>query len=141
MVNSGNMMTSTACVTLRKGEKKFQEVACGTGPVYASLRAVEKIIRHPFSLEDYSLQAVTEHRDALGEVFVKISDGHGIYRGRGVSTDVIEASILSCLAAVNRMLDETVAGQTGSLKPTTPPNFDNDMLSTHSDKKKERGDA
>lgn len=141
VVNSGNMMTSTACVTLRKGDKKYQEVACGTGPVYASLRAVEKIIRHPFSLEDYSLQAVTEHRDALGEVFVKISDGHGIYRGRGVSTDVIEASILSCLAAVNRMLDETVKPSTGNLKPTTPPNFDNDMLSSHSDKRKERGDA
>jgi 2-isopropylmalate synthase len=102
---------------------------------------VEKIIRHPFSLEDYSLQAVTEHRDALGEVFVKISDGHGIYRGRGVSTDVIEASILSCLAAVNRMLDKTAKPSTGNLKPTTPPNFDNDMLSSHSDKRKERGDA
>ncbi|NBK22242.1 MAG: 2-isopropylmalate synthase, partial [Spirochaetia bacterium] len=73
VVNSGNMMTSTACVTLKKGDKKYQEVACGTGPVYASLRAVEKIIRHPFGLEDYNLQAVTEHRDALGEVVVKIS--------------------------------------------------------------------
>ena len=37
VVNSGNMMTSTACVTLLKGEKKYQEVARGTGPVYASL--------------------------------------------------------------------------------------------------------
>ncbi|MPM74358.1 2-isopropylmalate synthase [bioreactor metagenome] len=141
VVNSGNLMTSTACVTLKKGEKKYQEVACGTGPVYASLRAVEKIIRHPFSLEEYNLQAVTEHRDALGEVFVKISDGHGIYRGRGVSTDVIEASILSCLAAVNRMLDETAVHATGNLKPTTPPNFANDMLSSHSDKQKEGSDA
>jgi 2-isopropylmalate synthase len=135
VVNSGNMMTSTACVTLRKGEKTYQEVALGTGPVYAALRAVEKIIRHPFSLEDYSLQAVTEHRDALGEVHVKISDGHGMYRGRGVSTDVIEASILSCLAAVNRMLDEasSISGG-GSLKPTTSPSFENDMLRSHSDK-------
>jgi len=141
VVNSGNLMTSTACVTLLKGDKKYQEVARGTGPVYASLRAVEKIIRHPFSLEDYTLQAVTEHRDALGEVFVKISDGHGIYRGRGVSTDVIEASILSCLAAVNRMLDDASLSRHGSLKVTSVPNFANDMLSSHSDKKKEGGDA
>lgn len=142
VVNSGNLMTSTACVTLRKGEKTYQEVALGTGPVYAALRAVEKIIRHPFSLEDYSLQAVTEHRDALGEVHVKITDGHGMYRGRGVSTDVIEASILSCLAAVNRMLDEasSISGG-GSLKPTTSPSFENDMLRSHSDKEKDRGDA
>jgi len=141
VVNSGNLMTSTACVTLKKDGKKYQEVARGTGPVYASLRAVEKIIRHPFSLEDYNLQAVTEHRDALGEVFVKISDGHGIYRGRGVSTDVIEASILSCLAAVNRMLDEASLSRSDALKPTSVPNFANDMLSSHSDKRKEGGDA
>ncbi len=142
VVNSGNLMTSTACVTLRKDGKTYQEVALGTGPVYAALRAVEKIIRHPFSLEDYSLQAVTEHRDALGEVHVKITDGHGMYRGRGVSTDVIEASILSCLAAVNRMLDEasSISGG-GSLKPTTSPSFENDMLRSHSDKEKEQGDA
>lgn len=136
VVNSGNLMTSTACVTLIKDGKKYQEVARGTGPVYASLRAVEKIIRHPFSLEDYNLQAVTEHRDALGEVFVKLNDGNGVYRGRGVSTDVIEASILSCLAAVNRMLDEASLSRTDGLKPTTAPNWENDMLSSHSDKKK-----
>lgn len=137
VVNSGNMMTSTAVVTLSKDGKKYQEVASGTGPVYASLRAVEKIIRHPFSLEDYKLQAVTEHRDALGEVLVKISDGEGFYRGRGVSTDVIEASILSCLAAVNRMLDNSshAAGQGLSARAMS---FENDMLSSHSDKAKER---
>jgi 2-isopropylmalate synthase len=137
VVNSGNMMTSTACVTLKKGDKKYQEVACGTGPVYASLRAVEKIIRHPFGLEDYSLQAVTEHRDALGEVLVKISDEKGCYRGRGVSTDVIEASILSCLAAVNRMLDDTLPPAGIGVKAASALNvFENDMLSEHSDKNK-----
>lgn len=138
VVNSGNMMTSTACVTLRKGEKKYQEVACGTGPVYASLRAVEKIIRHPFGLEDYSLQAVTEHRDALGEVLVKISDERGCYRGRGVSTDVIEASILSCLAAVNRMLDDSLPPSGIGVKAASAlHSFENDMLSEHSDKKRD----
>jgi 2-isopropylmalate synthase len=142
VVNSGNMMTSTACVTLRKGDKKYQEVACGTGPVYASLRAVEKIIRHPFGLEDYSLQAVTEHRDALGEVLVKISDDNGCYRGRGVSTDVIEASILSCLAAVNRMLDESLPPSGIGVKAaSTLHAFENDMLSEHSDKSRGDGHA
>jgi 2-isopropylmalate synthase len=65
---------------------------------------VEKIVKHPFVLEDYQLSAVTERRDALGEARVLISDGTGTYRGRGVSTDVIEASILACLAGVNAML-------------------------------------
>lgn len=104
VVNSGNLMTSTGCVTLRRGSKKYEEVAIGNGPIYATFSAVEKIIKHQFFLEDYQLQAVTERRDALAEARVKISDPNGIYRGRGVSTDVIEASLLACLAAVNRML-------------------------------------
>jgi 2-isopropylmalate synthase len=139
VVNSGNLMTSTACVTLRKGDKKYQEVASGTGPVYSALRAVEKIIKHPFSLEDYQLQAVTEHRDALGEVLVKISDGNGFYRGRGVSTDVIEASILSCLAAVNRMLDAKVSAA-GQGTSASAMSFENDMLVGHSDKTNGKGE-
>ena len=93
----------------------------------------KKIIRHPFSLEDYQLQAVTEHRDALGEAIVKISDGANVYRGRGVSTDVIEASILACLSAVNRMLDGESASITGG-SSAIKMSFDNDMLMGHTDK-------
>ncbi len=108
----------------------------GTGPVYAALRAVEKIVDHPFSLEDYTLQAVTEHRDALGEVFVKLRDERGTYRGRGVSTDVIEASILSCLAAINKMVDGAPAKREHPFKPTNDHSFENDMLMNNSDKRR-----
>jgi len=134
VVNSGNHMTSTACIALRKGDKIVQEVASGTGPIYAALRCVEKIIRHPFSLDDYSLQAVTEHRDALGESLVKISDGTGVYRGRGVSTDVIEASILACLSACNKMLDEGESSSIKRTKTAVAMSFENDMLMGHTDK-------
>ena len=135
VVNSGNRMTSTACISLKKNnEKIYQEVASGTGPVYASLRCVEKIIKHPFSLEEYQLTAVTEDRDALGEVFVKISDQSGVYRGRGVSTDVIEASILACLNAVNKMLNED-SKAIGTSQSAVQMSFENDMLMGHTDKK------
>ena len=105
VVNSGNHMSATAQITLVKGKRRVQDAAIGTGPIYAAFRAVEKIIRHRFTLEDYRIEAVTERRDALGEVLVKISDSKGMYRGRGVSTDVIEGSILALLVAVNRMLE------------------------------------
>ena len=138
VVNSGNKMSSTACVTLRRGKKTYCEVALGTGPVFASIRAVEKIIRHPFALEDYQIQAVTEHRDALGEVSVKISDATGVYRGRGVSTDIIEGSILATLAAVNRMLDETQGGLGTGAAANAQHSFVNDMLGGgHTDKKED----
>ena len=105
VVNSGNHMSATAQVTLTKGDQKVLEAAIGTGPIYASFKAIEKIIHHKFVLEDYRIDAVTEHRDALGEVLVRISDENGSYRGRGVSTDVIEGSILALLVAVNRMME------------------------------------
>ena len=105
VVNSGNHMSATAQITLVRGKRRVQDAAIGTGPIYAAFRTVEKIIRHRFKLEDYRIEAVTERRDALGDVLVKISDSKGTYRGRGVSTDVIEGSILALLVAVNRMLE------------------------------------
>ena len=104
VVNSGKQMSATAQIALVRGRRRVQEAAIGTGPIYAAFRAVEKIVRHRFVLEDYQIQSVTERRDALGEVLVRISDSRGSYRGRGVSTDVIEGSILALLVAVNRML-------------------------------------
>ena len=105
VVNSGNKMVATASITLIKDNKKYHEVASASGPVYAAVRCVEKIVRHQFSLDDYQLEAVTEDRDALGEATILASDANGSYRGRGISTDVIEASILACLSAVNKMFD------------------------------------
>ncbi len=105
VVNSGNRMSAMAQVTLVRNGESRQEAATGSGPIYAAFRAVEKVIRHKFALEDYHIEAVTERRDALGEVYVKITDGHGSYRGRGVSTDIIEGSILALLNAANRMLE------------------------------------
>lgn len=133
VINSGNHMSATACITLQKGEKKVMDVATGTGPIYASLRCIEKIIKHPFALEEYSLNAVTEHKDALGEALVKISDQRGVFRGRGVSTDVIEASIIACLSAVNKMLDESSTSIAGGIGAQAM-SFENDMLLGHTDK-------
>lgn len=104
VVNSGNTIKTTACLRLSKDGKIYEEVATGIGPVFAIVKAIESIIKHPFNLVDYHLEAVTERRDALGEARVKISNKHGTFRGRGVSTDVIEATVRACVAAVNAML-------------------------------------
>lgn len=135
VVNSGKKMYSTACVTLAKGKKEVTETAYGTGPVFACIRAVEKIVKHAFALEDYQIQAVTERRDAQGEVTVKISDATGLYRGRGISTDIIEGSILSTLDAVNKMLDESTTSLGTGAASVAQQTFENDMLSSgHTDK-------
>ena len=135
VVNSGKKMYSTACVTLMQGKKEVTDTAYGTGPVFACIRAVEKIVRHDFALEDYQIQAVTERRDAQGEVLVKISDSSGLYRGRGVSTDIIEGSILATLDAVNKMLDESTTSLGTGAASLAQQTFENDLLSAgHTDK-------
>jgi 2-isopropylmalate synthase len=54
---------------------------------------------------DYSLRAVSQGKDALGEVTVKVDFGDGeLVTGKGASTDVIEASARAYLNAVNRFL-------------------------------------
>ena len=105
VVNSGDHMSATAQVTLSRGGKSRQEAALGTGPVYAAFAAIERVVRRKFTLEDYQIRAVTERRDALGEVLVKITDKRtgGVYRGRGVSTDIIKGSILALLGALNKI--------------------------------------
>jgi 2-isopropylmalate synthase len=107
VINSGNRMTATATVKLDHHGKQSEKVATGDGPVDAAFRAIEQIIGKKIILEDYSLHAVTEGKDAQGEAIVKIRGSHRIYTGRGLSTDVIEASIYAYIDALNKMMDDT----------------------------------
>jgi 2-isopropylmalate synthase len=80
-----------------------ERVAVGDGPIDASFKAIDKIVgKHPV-LEDFSLDAVTEGKDAQGEARVRIQCGNRRYNGRGLSTDIVEASIRAYLAAINAM--------------------------------------
>jgi len=103
---SSNKTTSTATITLTKGEESMDEAAIGDGPIDAAFKAIERLVGLDISLESYALKAVTEGHDALGEVTVRIKYKDDIYMGKGVSTDVIEASILAYINALNRALTD-----------------------------------
>ncbi len=105
VINSGNSITSTAVIKMVKDGKVFEKVSRGEGPIDASFKAIEKIVGIDFKLEDYQIQSVTEGEDALGDALAKISDRDGmIFAGRGLSTDIIEASIHAYINAVNKMI-------------------------------------
>ncbi|MDD4840141.1 MAG: 2-isopropylmalate synthase [Clostridia bacterium] len=104
-VNSGNYVTSSAVVRLKYDEQLIEKVSIGDGPVDAAYRAVKKIVKAPeHSVDDYSIHSVTEGNDALGEVIVRIKCGDKVYTGRGLSTDVIEASIIAYINGINKLL-------------------------------------
>ncbi|MBP5208935.1 MAG: 2-isopropylmalate synthase [Clostridia bacterium] len=105
-VQAGNRSTPTCVIRLEKNGEKFEDVAIGDGPVDAAYKAVDKIICPPdHELYDYSIHSISGGKDALGEVTVKLRMKNGTVTGRGLSTDVIEASILAYINAVNRMLE------------------------------------
>jgi len=103
-ISAGNTDVSTATIRLRRGEESLFEAATGNGPVEAAFNAVDRILGTRFVLESFNLKAVTEGRDALGEVGVKISRDGRFYVGRGLSTDVIEAAIKAYISAVNKAI-------------------------------------
>lgn len=107
VINSGNIITSTATVTIKKDDALYEEVAAGDGPISASFKAIEKIIGKTLELDDFSLSSVTEGEDALGDAVVKIKENGHIYVGRGLSTDIIESSIIAYINALNKMVYET----------------------------------
>lgn len=101
-VSSGNQAVPTATVKIRRQGELLQEAACGDGPVDAVYRAIERAAGARLTLLEYSLKAVTGGRDALGEVTVRLQGSTGTFVGRGVSTDVIEASAKAYVNALNK---------------------------------------
>jgi len=103
-VVTGNNLIPTATVRLKKNGSYFEEAATGDGPVDAVYRAIERITNTPIKLINYSINAVTHGKDAMGGVTISVSKNEKIYNGYSVATDVIEASAHALLNAINKIL-------------------------------------
>jgi len=110
IINSGNAITSTATIALRHNGEILEEVAAGDGPVDASFNAIEKIIGKKLNLHDYTIHSVTSGKDAQGEAGVKLSHKERVYKGKGLSTDILEASIRAYINCVNKMEYDNALG-------------------------------
>ena len=104
-VSCGNHEVPTATVRLVGPDKVVKtDAAVGTGPVDAVYQAINRIIKVPNKLTEFSVRSVTEGIDAVGEVIIRIeSEGHE-YTGRGADTDIIVASAKAYTNALNRLL-------------------------------------
>ena len=106
VINSGNVLTSTAHLKIRRNEEELEAVTLGDGPIDASFLAIEKIAGQHYELDDFQIQTVTEGRDAMGEALVKIRHEGKVYAGRGISTDIIGSSIRAYINALNKIVYE-----------------------------------
>jgi 2-isopropylmalate synthase len=119
-VTSGSNTVPTATVRLKKpgSDESLQDAGVGDGPVDAALKAMDRLTQTQGRLKDYALRAVSQGKDALGEVTVKVDFGDGeLVTGKGASTDVIEASARAYLNAVNRHLIQQKKGGTKRSQP------------------------
>ena len=104
-VSCGNHSIPTATVRLTGPNKEIlEDAALGTGPVDAVYKAINRIVRVPNVLTEFSVSSITEGIDALGEVLIRIESGGATYTGRGSDTDIIVSSAKAYMNALNRLL-------------------------------------
>jgi 2-isopropylmalate synthase len=109
VVGGGTHLEPRATVHLRRGEEVVQESAMGDGLIDAAMGAIQRAAGVEARLVSFNVSSVTGGSDALGDVVVQLDvDGRRV-TGRGVATDVVEASARAYLAAINRALQVRAA--------------------------------
>jgi len=107
VINSGNAITATAYIEFIKDGVISSALSAGDGPIDAAFKAAEQIFGTHYELEEFQIHAVTGGREATGDALVKLRHEGKLYSGRGVSTDIVGASIRAYLSAVNKIVHES----------------------------------
>ena len=112
-------------VTLPSGEEAIGE-AGGDGPVDAIFGAIQRAVGTECELHQYTVSAVTEGGDALGEVTVMLRAHERLASGQGVATDILEASARAYVRALSNALEGAAVREAEGLtadaasEPATP---------------------
>ncbi|HJR18204.1 MAG TPA: alpha-isopropylmalate synthase regulatory domain-containing protein, partial [Actinomycetota bacterium] len=101
-VTGGTHLAPTATVKIVKNGESIQESAMGDGMVDAAFGAIMRATSVDAKLASFNIAAVTEGSEALGDVTVQVVVEGERFTGRGISTDIVEASARAFLNALNR---------------------------------------
>jgi 2-isopropylmalate synthase len=121
-IETGKSPEAAVKIKSKEGTKEAQ--AEGDGPVDAAYNAIREATGFSPELESYSIRAVTSGKEAWGEATVKIKTdpstslgtGSRTFVGRGISTDIIEASAKAYIDAINRMVARSGTDEEPSVK-------------------------
>ena len=80
--------------------------AKGGGPVDATYKAIEEMVKSGCNLQLYSVNNITDGTDSQGEVTVRIDKEGRIVNGLGADTDIVIASAKAYINALNKVLDK-----------------------------------
>ncbi|MEX2273985.1 MAG: 2-isopropylmalate synthase [Actinomycetota bacterium] len=119
-IGGGTHLEPRATVRLRKGEEVIEESATGDGLIDAAMGAIQRAAGVEGRLVSFNVSSVTGGTDALGDVVVQIDVEGRRVSGRGVATDVVEASARAFLAAINRALQVQGSSDVDASNEVTP---------------------
>lgn len=105
-VNSGTNIIPGATIKLKYYDDTVIDSAAGDGPVDAVFNTINRALDIECEVENYAVRSVTAGRQALGEATVRINMNNKKYTGKGISTDIIEASAKAYINALNHMFSD-----------------------------------
>jgi 2-isopropylmalate synthase len=103
-VAGGTVGVPRARIVLGRGGEKLEASAEGDGMIDAACQAIRSATGVEGRLTDFNVSSVTGGVDALGDVIIQLEADGVKVSGRGVSTDVVEASARAYLSAVNKVV-------------------------------------
>ncbi len=92
-----------AKIVVSEAGKERPAQATGSGPVDASFKAIESIVKSGAELLLYSVNNITSGTDSQGEVTVRLSKDGRIVNGLGADTDIVVASAKAYISALNKL--------------------------------------
>ncbi len=95
---------ATAAATIEFEDNKLTDAAVGDGTIDSVFKVIDRISGYNGVLKDYRVEAVTEGRDALAKVIVKVNFDKETFIGHGLNIDTMIASAKAYIGALNSYL-------------------------------------
>jgi 2-isopropylmalate synthase len=83
--------------------KEVKGSSDGDGPVDASLKAIEALVKSGAEMVLYSVNAISGSTESQGEVTVRLQNSGRVVNGVGADPDIIVASAKAYLSALNKL--------------------------------------
>ncbi len=106
VINTGNTIGAMAHMKLSIHGKPAEGIAIGDGPVDAALQAIQQATGRHCEMDSFLIQAIAGGQESTGETIVRLRSRGKLYSGRGISTDIVGASIMSYINALNKIIYE-----------------------------------
>jgi 2-isopropylmalate synthase len=96
----------SATVKLVRGDKEVVTSSTGSGVIDALYSAIMAAVQYPVVLIEYRINNLSRGKGSMGKVVTQIQYGDKIYQGKAIEVDVMKASALAFINAINKIVLE-----------------------------------